>query len=262
MNYSDILFELREGVATITLNRPDNLNALTEPMHGELQHALGVTEAQGARVLVLTGAGRGFCAGQDLNEGRAEQGSPPKDLGQTVERFYNPLVRRLVGLKVPVLCAVNGVAAGAGANIALACDIVVARESAKFIQAFVNIGLMPDAGGTWVVPRLIGQARAMGWMMAGTPLSATQAAEWGLIWRAVPDGEFAAEVQALAKRLAEGPTLAFGEIKQALWSGWTSTLDAQADHERDRQRTLGFSDDYAEGVTAFIEKRSPNYRGA
>ena len=210
--------------------------------------------------LILTGAGRGFCAGQDLND-RAVAPGQSVDLGESVEKRYNPLIRKLVSLPMPVIARVNGVAAGAGANIALACDIVIAAKSAKFIQSFAAIGLIPDSGGTWVLPRLVGQARALGLALTGEPLPAERAEQWGLIWKAVDDEQLDAEVDALAARFAAGPTRGFARIKKMLRESWGQSLDAELDRQRDAMRELGFSDDYREGVAAFMEKRPPNFTG-
>lgn len=255
------------GVATITLNRPDRLNAFTAQMHEELATALDqVTTAPAtgdgapARCLVLTGAGRGFCAGQDLSDRTFGDGEIP-DLGATIDRYYNPLIRRLRALEMPVIAAVNGVAAGAGANIALACDLVIAGRSAKFIQAFAKIGLVPDSGGTWLLPKLIGEARAKALALTGEPLSAEQAADWGLIWKAVDDADLAAEVGRLANTLAAAPTRGLALTKQAIQAAGDQDLSQQLDLERDLQREAGRTADYREGVAAFLEKRPPVFQG-
>jgi 2-(1,2-epoxy-1,2-dihydrophenyl)acetyl-CoA isomerase len=245
----------------IVLDRPDRLNAFNEAMHISLAEALENAGSDPAcRAVLLTGAGRGFCAGQDLND-RVSSGFTAIDLGQTIERFYNPLVRRIRSLPKPVVCAVNGVAAGAGANIALACDIVLAARSAKFIQAFVKIGLVPDSGGTFFLPRLVGEARARALAMTGDPLSAETAAAWGLIWKVVDDDVLLAEAEALTSHLATQPTQAMALIKRAFAESAANTLDAQLDLERDLQRSAGRTPDYAEGARAFIEKRKPNFSG-
>jgi 2-(1,2-epoxy-1,2-dihydrophenyl)acetyl-CoA isomerase len=262
MAYNTILFDTADGVARLTLNRPDRLNAFTAEMHAETAEALATVEQAGdARVLLLTGAGRGFCAGQDLSDRSVAPGGEGVDLGASLEDLYNPLVRRLTALPIPVICAVNGVAAGAGANLALAADIVLAARSAKFIQSFANIGLVPDSGGTWVLPRLVGQARALGLALTGQPLSAEQAEAWGLIWRVVDDADLAGEAAALAKRFASGPTLGLAATKQAIRGALNATLDQQLDLERDLQRKLGGTADYKDGVAAFIEKRTPQFTG-
>ncbi|SMF77793.1 2-(1,2-epoxy-1,2-dihydrophenyl)acetyl-CoA isomerase PaaG [Allosphingosinicella indica] len=258
MAYETIDFKLEGGVARLTLNRPDRLNSFTVQMHEEVADALG--RLDDARALVLTGAGRGFCAGQDLND-RAVAPGEAVDLGESVEQRYNPLIRRLTALPMPVIARVNGVAAGAGANIALACDIVIAAKSAKFIQSFAAIGLIPDSGGTWVLPRLVGQARALGLALTGDPLPAETAAEWGLIWKAVDDDALDAEVDALAAKFAAGPTRGLGEIKRMIRESWDQSLDAELDRQRDAMRALGYSEDYREGVAAFMEKRKPNFAG-
>jgi 2-(1,2-epoxy-1,2-dihydrophenyl)acetyl-CoA isomerase len=257
MSYETILFELGV-IARITLNRPDRLNSFTAHMHEELRDAL--ENLDGARVLVLTGAGRGFCAGQDLND-RAVAPGELVDLGTTVETSWNPLIRTLTSLPQPVIARVNGVAAGAGANIALACDIVVAAKSAKFIQSFSAIGLIPDSGGTWVLPRVVGQARALGLALTGEPLSAEKAEEWGMIWKAVADEELDASVDAIAENLASLPPLGLAEIKTMIRASWAHTLDQELNHQRDAMRHLGFTDDYREGVAAFLEKRQPTFKG-
>src|SRR5688572_14727675 len=258
MTYRTILFSNEGGIARLTLNRPDRLNSFTVEMHEEVADALARLE--GARVLVLTGAGRGFCAGQDLND-RAVAPGQSVDLGESVEKRYNPLVRTLVALPFPVIARVNGVAAGAGANIALACDVVIAAKSAKFIQSFANIGLIPDSGGTWVLPRLVGQARALGLALTAEPLPSEKAAEWGLIWKAVEDDQLDAEVNALAARFAQAPTLGLARIKKMIRESWGHSLDEELDLQRDAMRELGYSDDYREGVAAFMEKRAPKFTG-
>lgn len=257
-SYDTILFSIENGIARLTLNRPDRLNSFTVQMHGEVADALDRLE--GARVLVVTGAGRGFCAGQDLND-RAVAPGESVDLGHSVETYYNPLIRRLTSLPLPIIARVNGVAAGAGANIALACDIVVAAQSAKFIQSFAAIGLIPDSGGTWVLPRLVGQARALGLALTGEPLPADKAADWGLIWKAVEDEALDAEVDALAARFAAGPTRGLAAIKTMIRESWGHSLDEELDLQRDRMRELGYSHDYREGVAAFMEKRAPRFTG-
>jgi len=261
MNYQSILFSVTDGIARLTLNRPDKLNSFTSAMHGEVRDALGRVTGEGARVLVLTGAGRGFCAGQDLSDRAVAPGGKGADLGESIEKNYTPLILALRALPMPVIAAVNGVAAGAGANIALACDLVVAARSASFVQAFCRLGLVPDSGGTWTLPRLVGNARALGLALLGDKLPAAQAAEWGLIWRCVEDGELAATVEALAAQLAAAPTLGLARTKQAIYGAWQRTLAEQLDLERDLQRELGWSHDYAEGVAAFIEKRTPRFHG-
>jgi 2-(1,2-epoxy-1,2-dihydrophenyl)acetyl-CoA isomerase len=255
--YETILFEPGQ-IARITLNRPDRINSFTAHMHEELRDALANLEE--ARVVVLTGAGRGFCAGQDLND-RAVAPGQVVDLGTTVEASWNPLIRTLTSLPQPVIARVNGVAAGAGANIALACDIVVAARSAKFIQSFSAIGLIPDSGGTWVLPRVVGQARALGLALTGEPLSAEKAEEWGMIWKAVDDEELDASVDAIAGKLASLPPLGLAEIKKMIRASWAHTLDQELNHQRDAMRHLGFTEDYREGVAAFLEKRQPTFKG-
>lgn len=257
---SALLVDRRDGWTMLTLNRPDRLNSFNEDLHRALAAALDDAAADaGCRAVLLTGAGRGFCAGQDLSA-RAGLTEAP-DLGATIDAFYNPLVRRIRGLDKPVICAVNGVAAGAGANIALACDIVLAARSAKFIQAFSKIGLVPDSGGTWFLPRVIGDARARALMMLAEPLTATQAAEWGMIWKVVEDADLAAEAEKLTAHLAIQPTYGLALTKHALNASGANSLDAQLDLERDLQRKAGRSPDYAEGTKAFMEKRTPAFTG-
>jgi 2-(1,2-epoxy-1,2-dihydrophenyl)acetyl-CoA isomerase len=261
MSYQTIEFALAEGIARLTLNRPDRLNSFNVQMHGEVQDALAKVTAGNARVLILTGAGRGFCAGQDLSDRAVAPGGQAVDLGDSIEKYYKPLVLALRKLPLPVIAAVNGVAAGAGANIALACDLVIAARSASFVQAFAKLGLVPDSGGTWFLPRLVGNARALGLALLAEKLPAEQAAQWGLIWRCVEDAELKATVDALATQLAAAPTAGLARIKQAIQQSWNSTLEQQLDRERDLQSELGRSQDYAEGVAAFIEKRAPKFTG-
>ena len=262
MAYQTLLFDLTDGVARLTLNRPDRLNSFNVEMHGEVRDVLTrVRDDATCRVLVLTGAGRGFCAGQDLSDRAVAPGGGATDLGESIELRYKPLVLALRALPKPVVAAVNGVAAGAGANIALACDLVIAARSASFIQSFAKLGLVPDSGGTWTLPRLVGSARAIGLAFLGDKLSAEQAAQWGLIWRCVEDAELASVVDQLARQLAIAPTRGLARTKEAIYSSGGRTLEEQLDVERDYQRELGYSADYAEGVAAFIAKRTPNFTG-
>jgi 2-(1,2-epoxy-1,2-dihydrophenyl)acetyl-CoA isomerase len=262
MTYDNILFSTENGIARLTLNRPDRLNAFNDAMHADIRGALAqLKEDRSIRVLLLTGAGRGFCAGQDLADRAVRPGSEPVDIGGSIERNYKPLVLTLRSLPFPVVCAVNGVAAGAGANVALACDIVVATKSASFIQAFCKIGLIPDAGGTHFLPRLVGSARAMGLAMLGDKLSAEQAQAWGLIWKCIDDHEFSATVEAILQQLSAAPTRALAATKRALQLSADNTLEAQLDFERDLQCEMGYTEDFREGVAAFGDKRSPRFTG-
>jgi len=261
-SYQNITYEVAEGVATLTLARPDKLNSFTDAMHAEVRDAVGQAAASGeVRVLVLTGAGRGFCAGQDLSDRKVAPGGAPVDLGDSIERNYKPLVLALRAMPKPVIGAINGVAAGAGANLALACDLVVAARSASFVQAFCRLGLVPDSGGTYFLARALGTPRAMGLALFGDKLSAEQAAQWGLIWKCVDDDQLRPTVDAMARQLAAGPTAGYARTKAALYAAEAATLAAQLDLERDAQRALGFSHDYREGVTAFMERRPPRFTG-
>jgi len=258
---SSILVSLDAGVLGITLNRPDRLNAFNPEMHQLLRKALErALDEEAVRAVLLTGAGRAFCAGQDLSE-RNVAADAPLDLSVSLGSHYNPLVRRLRELPKPVVCAVNGVAAGAGANIALACDLVIAARSASFVQSFAKLGLVPDSGGTWFLPRLAGAARAMGLALLGEPLAAERAEEWGLIWKVVDDDKLGSESLEMAKALAAGPTKGYGLVKKALRASWGNSLDAQLDLERDLQREAGLTQDYREGVSAFLQKRKAQYKG-
>jgi len=261
MSYDTILFSVDGGIARLTLNRPDKLNSFNTQMHGEVRHALESLPGSDARVLVLTGAGRGFCAGQDLGDRAVAPGAQGVDLGESIDKYYKPLVLALHTLPMPVIAAVNGVAAGAGANIALACDLVIAARSASFVQAFSKLGLLPDSGGTWTLPRLIGNARALGLTLLGNKLPAEQAAAWGMIWQCVADAELGPTVDALAEGLAVAPTRGLAWTKAAIRGSWQHSLAEQLDIERDAQRELGRSADYTEGVAAFIEKRTPRFSG-
>ena len=262
MRYESIDYKVENGIAVLTLNRPDRLNSFTQAMHREVRAALDQVQAdKTVRVLLLTGAGRGFFAGQDLNDRAVEPGGAGVDLGESVEKYYAPLVMTLRTLPMPVICAVNGVAAGAGANLALACDIVLAAKSASFIEAFSKLGLIPDTGGTWALPRLIGPARAMGLAMLGERLPAEKAEEWGLIWRCVPDDALMLEAMAMAEHFAAAPTKGLAYTKKALLASSTNTLAQQLALEASMMRELGYSHDYREGVAAFIGKRQPQFRG-
>lgn len=262
MPETPVIHERRDGYALVTLNRPDRLNAFNEAQHLALRAALEECAADdGCGAIILTGAGRGFCAGQDLSDRDPTiQGESP-DLGMTLQTYYNPLVRQLRAMPKPVICAVNGVAAGAGANIAFSCDIVLAARSAKFIQVFSKIGLIPDAGGTYWLTRHLGEARAKALALTAEPLSAQHAADWGLIWKAVDDETLLDEAEALAAGFANGPTKAYALTKQAIHAASDNTLDEQLELERTLQREAGGSDDYKEGVAAFLQKRPADYRG-
>lgn len=258
----EIVLELDAAtkVALLTLNRPERLNSFTRQMHAEFRTALEAVEHAGMRALVITGAGRAFCAGQDLSDLELETGNAP-DLGDLITDNFNPLVRRLQALPLPVIAAVNGIAAGAGANLALACDLVLAARSAKFIQAFVKIGLVPDTGGTWLLPRRIGMARALGLALTGDALGAEQAEAYGMIWRMVEPEALHSEAMRLAMQLATQPTRALAAVKHAMYAGASQTLDRSLELEAALQRALGQSSDYREGVQAFLEKRPPHFTG-
>jgi 2-(1,2-epoxy-1,2-dihydrophenyl)acetyl-CoA isomerase len=262
MPFETILFSVEAGAARLTLNRPERLNSFTVKMHEEIAEALGAIEADRTiRVLLITGAGRGFCAGQDLSDRAVSPDGAAPDLGESVGKRYNPLIRRLTSLPMPVVCAVNGVAAGAGASLAFASDIVIAARSAKFIMSFANIGLVPDSGSSWALPRLAGQARALGLALTGDPLPAETAAQWGLIWRCVDDDTLGEETEALVAKFASAPTRGLAETKKLIRGAFSRTLDEQLELERDRMRELGRSDDYREGVDAFLNKRKSVFKG-
>ena len=260
MNFQTILYTSTDGVARITLDRPERMNSFTQVMHEELRAAIARVATDGSRVLVITGAGRGFCAGQDLND-RAVAPGQAIDLGESVEKNYAPLVKSLRALPMPVIAAINGVAAGAGCNFALACDLVIATESASFLQPFCKLGLIPDTGGSYFLPRLVGTQRAMGLALLGDKISARRAAEMGLIWQCVADAEFAGRIDAVATQLAAGPTLGFARTKQAIYASPNNTFEAQLAIEGQFMRECGFSDDYQEGVAAFTEKRAAVFKG-
>lgn len=258
MTYETILWHQHDGVGVITLNDPRAMNALSSRMRSEMRRAVQEAPSLGARVLVLTGEGRAFCSGQNLTE----SGDGPMDLGRVLREEYEPMLRAIADCPVPVISAVNGVAAGAGANLALAADVVIAAESAVFLQAFTRIGLIPDAGGTYFLPRQIGFARAMGAMLFADPVPARKAADWGMIWEAVPDEEFRSHWERRAMQLALGPSAAFGAVKQALRQSLDNDLPAQLALEAELQAACGRTADFVEGVAAFREKRQPVFRGA
>jgi 2-(1,2-epoxy-1,2-dihydrophenyl)acetyl-CoA isomerase len=260
MTESSILLQREGAIARLTLNRPDRLNALTLAMLGELSAALSELDGDDTvRAVILTGSGRGFCAGQDLTDHEAVDDT--RAIRAVVERHYNPVIRQIRALPQPVIAAVNGVAAGAGCSLVLACDIAIAIESAKFSNAFVNIGLIPDGGGSYFLPRLVGQARALGLSLLGEAIEAKTAVEWGLIWKAVPDAEFAGAVDAMARRLAEMPTAAIGLIKHAINVSGHHSLEQQLAVEAELQAQAAETEDYQEGRAAFLEKRKPRFIG-
>jgi len=265
VSFETIRLDIANGVATLTLNRPDRLNSFNDLMHEEVRNALALVRAGradgSARVLVLTGAGRGFCAGQDLSDRSVAPGDAAIDLGASVEKNYKPLVMSLRNLDMPVIAAVNGVAAGAGANIALACDLVFAARSASFIQSFCKLGLIPDTGGTWILPRLLGPARALGLALLGDKLSAEQAEQWGMIWKCVDDEALMPAVKAVAEQFAQGPTFGYAQTKKAIWASSTNDFAHQLELERNMMTVCGQSNDYREGVAAFMEKRVPQFKG-
>jgi 2-(1,2-epoxy-1,2-dihydrophenyl)acetyl-CoA isomerase len=258
MDFTDIRLEIADGVARITLNRPDKLNSTRRQMHAELRAAFDEIEAEGCRAVLLTGDGRAFCAGQDLSDLRMDG---PEEIREILDNDFNPLVRRIRDLPMPVVCAVNGIAAGAGANLALACDIVLAARSASFLQAFAKIGLIPDAGGTWTLPRQAGEARAKGLAMLAEPLPAEKALEWGLIWQVCDDDKLMDEASALTVKLAKQPTRAFVLIKQAINASSSHGLSEHLDVEARLQAEAATTHDYNEGVAAFLEKRKPAFKG-
>lgn len=260
--YQHIRFSYEDGVGHVVLNRPDTLNSFTEIMHADLRAALDFLEARDdLRGLILTGTGRGFCAGQDLSERTPLPPGEKRDLSLGLKHHYEPLVKRLKALPVPVVCFVNGVAAGAGVSLALACDLVYAVQSARFVQAFTRIGLLPDAGATYAWPRLVGWQRAMGASLFAEPVPAATAEQWGLIWRCIPDEELDATMQSVHTRLASGATLAYAATKQALNAAADNTLGEQMALESDLQKALGLTSDYQEGMKAFAEKRPPRFTG-
>ncbi|WP_010324056.1 2-(1,2-epoxy-1,2-dihydrophenyl)acetyl-CoA isomerase PaaG [Marinobacterium stanieri] len=262
MAYETIEFEITDGVAVLTLNRPDRMNSFNTEMHAEVRDAIKqAKKSEDVRCLLITGNGRGFCAGQDLSDRNVDPNAEMPNLGESIENNYNPLIRSLQALEMPVICAVNGVAAGAGANIAFACDIVLAARSASFIQAFCKIGLVPDSGGTWTLPRLVGHARAMALSMLGDKISAEQAMAWGMIWKCIDDEALKDEALAMAKQLATQPTKGLALIKRAIQSSWDNSFDEQLDLERDLQTLAGRTEDYREGVSAFMNKRQPTFKG-
>jgi 2-(1,2-epoxy-1,2-dihydrophenyl)acetyl-CoA isomerase len=263
MEYQHIRLDIADGVARITLNRPERLNAFVPGMPLEIKTAIEQAGADGsARAIAITGEGRGFCAGADLTAGTAATPPEERDAGALLETEYNPMILAMQDCAKPIVAIVNGPCAGAGMSLALACDIIVAAESAIFLQAFCNIGLVPDAGSTWYLPRKIGSARAAGMALLGEKLSATEAAEWGLIWKAVPDADLGAESEKIVQRLAQGPTRGLGMIRQALNQSADNALDTQLGLERDSQRIAGQTGDFMEGVVAFMQKRPANFTGS
>ncbi|WP_284118523.1 2-(1,2-epoxy-1,2-dihydrophenyl)acetyl-CoA isomerase PaaG [Acinetobacter seifertii] len=262
MDYQNIIAEEKNGVGYLTFNRPKALNSFNVDMHREVAEVLNLwTKNPDVRCVVISGEGRGFCAGQDLGDRVVDPNAEAPDLGYSIETYYNPLIKMIVNMPKPVICAVNGVAAGAGANIALACDLVIAAKSANFVQAFCRLGLVPDSAGTWFLPRAVGHARAMGLTLLGDKLPAETAKEWGMIWDVVEDAELKTKVTELAERLAKQPTFGLSLIKKAIHQSSNNTFDEQMLLERDLQRIAGRSEDYREGVQAFMNKREPNFKG-
>ncbi|MDC4620259.1 2-(1,2-epoxy-1,2-dihydrophenyl)acetyl-CoA isomerase PaaG [Acinetobacter baumannii] len=262
MDYQNIIAEEKNGVGHLTFNRPKALNSFNVDMHREVAEVLSQwTKNPDVRCVVISGEGRGFCAGQDLGDRVVDPNAEAPDLGYSIETYYNPLIKTIVNMPKPVICAVNGVAAGAGANIALACDLVIAAKSANFVQAFCRLGLVPDSAGTWFLPRAVGHARAMGLTLLGDKLPAETAKEWGMIWDVVEDAELKTKVTELAERLAKQPTFGLSLIKKAIHQSSNNTFDEQMLLERDLQRIAGRSEDYREGVQAFMNKREPNFKG-
>jgi 2-(1,2-epoxy-1,2-dihydrophenyl)acetyl-CoA isomerase len=262
MPFKTILLDIRGGVARLTLNRPDRLNAFNLSMLMEMQAALDEVErSAGVRTLLLTGVGRGFCAGQDLSDPAISPDREDVDIADALEKGYNPIIRKLTSLPIPVVCAVNGVAAGAGASVALACDVTLAATSAKFIMSFTQVGIVPDSGSSWALPHLVGQARALGMALTGDPVSAEEAVHWGLIWKAIEDAQLSSQAEALALRFAAAPTRSLAETKSLIRSAFARTLEDQLDLERDKIRELSHSADYKEAIDAFINKRKPTFRG-
>ncbi|WP_447511502.1 2-(1,2-epoxy-1,2-dihydrophenyl)acetyl-CoA isomerase PaaG [Acinetobacter geminorum] len=262
MDYQNIIAEEKNGVGYLTFNRPKALNSFNVDMHREVAEVLNQwTKKPDVRCVVISGEGRGFCAGQDLGDRVVDPNAEAPDLGYSIETYYNPLIKTIVNMPKPVICAVNGVAAGAGANIALACDLVIAAKSANFVQAFCRLGLVPDSAGTWFLPRAVGHARAMGLALLGDKLPAETAKEWGMIWDVVEDAELKTKVTELAERLAKQPTFGLSLIKKAIHQSSNNTFDEQILLERDLQRIAGRSEDYREGVQAFMNKREPNFKG-
>ncbi|ELY5698518.1 2-(1,2-epoxy-1,2-dihydrophenyl)acetyl-CoA isomerase PaaG [Acinetobacter baumannii] len=262
MDYQNIIAEEKNGVGYLTFNRPKALNSFNVDMHREVAEVLNQwTKNPDVRCVVISGEGRGFCAGQDLGDRVVDPNAEAPDLGYSIETYYNPLIKTIVNMPKPVICAVNGVAAGAGANIALACDLVIAAKSANFVQAFCRLGLVPDSAGTWFLPRAVGHARAMGLALLGDKLPAETAKEWGMIWDVVEDAELKTKVTELAERLAKQPTFGLSLIKKAIHQSSNNTFEEQMLLERDLQRIAGRSEDYREGVQAFMNKREPNFKG-
>ncbi|MBD1230879.1 2-(1,2-epoxy-1,2-dihydrophenyl)acetyl-CoA isomerase [Acinetobacter seifertii] len=262
MDYQNIIAEEKNGVGYLTFNRPKALNSFNVDMHREVAEVLNLwTKNPDVRCVVISGEGRGFCAGQDLGDRVVDPNAEAPDLGYSIETYYNPLIKTIVNMPKPVICAVNGVAAGAGANIALACDLVIAAKSANFVQAFCRLGLVPDSAGTWFLPRAVGHARAMGLTLLGDKLPAETAKEWGMIWDVVEDADLKTKVTELAERLAKQPTFGLSLIKKAIHQSSNNTFDEQMLLERDLQRIAGRSEDYREGVQAFMNKREPNFKG-
>lgn len=262
MTEPSVLLEIDQGIAKVTLNRPKSLNSFNVEMHEQMRDALkAIRKDHSVRVMLLTGNGRGFCAGQDLSDRNVKPGAEAPDLGLSIEKYYNPMLQAIRDLPMPVICAVNGVAAGAGANIALACDITLAARSANFVQAFCKIGLIPDSGGTWTLPRAVGMARAKGLALLGDKLSAEKAEQWGMIWQCVEDDALQEEAMKLARHFSTQPTKGLAMIKRALHASANNSFEEQALVERDLQRLAGRTDDYREGVAAFMDKRAPEFKG-